>query len=101
LRTDSTGLSELIADWKTMAMRRQRNARRSSPARPMMSMGIEVSGLKVTVPPTSRAGARNSRVTAYARVDFPQPLSPAMPSTSPRARSKLTSRTAWVGWFRP
>ena len=36
----------------------------------------------------------SSRMIAPASEDFPQPDSPASPSVSPAARSKLTPRTA-------
>src|ERR1039458_5828554 len=48
-------------------------------------------------PPVIYAGGLSIRGSAYASVDLPHPLSPAMPSTSPRRNSIVTSRTARVG----
>jgi len=49
-----------------------------------------------TSPPVITPGSRSSRVAAYASVDFPLPLSPARPRTSPRRSTRFASFTACV-----
>ena len=48
-------------------------------------------------PPVMTAGGGRMRRMAWATVDLPLPDSPAMPSTSPRARSNYTWSTARTG----
>ena len=44
----------------------------------------------------TRPGASSSWMIERPSVDFPDPLSPTTPSTSPRRRSKLDASTAWI-----
>jgi hypothetical protein len=38
----------------------------------------------------------SSIMKTFDNVDFPQPDSPTMPSTSPSCKARLTSSTAWI-----
>ncbi|BAA29594.1 123aa long hypothetical protein [Pyrococcus horikoshii OT3] len=51
--------------------------------------------LKIAFPPLCVIGGF-LRIREWTRVDFPQPLSPAIPNTSPFLTSKLTPSTAFT-----
>jgi hypothetical protein len=77
-----------MAPWNTIAASVQRTAR-SRPGRMVRTSSSSSSTLpEVLVPGGSR------RRTAAARVDLPQPDSPARPRVSPGSRVRLTPRTA-------
>ena len=83
-----TGFSVCSAPWKTIASSVQRTARNRSGASVSTSSPLSSTSPVTSVPCGSR------RRSAPATVDLPQPDSPAMPSVSPRSRSKSTPRTA-------
>ena len=87
----STGLSEFMADWKTMATSCQRKRRSSSGLMARTSLPP-----KEMLPPAIFAGSFRSRMIELAMVDFPQPDSPASPKTSPVPMLKETRSTAVV-----
>ncbi len=88
----STGLSELIGSWKTMAISLPRTARSSS-----SGMFSRSSPSKRTDPLISTP-RRPSRPRAASDVTLlPEPDSPTMPTVAPAATSRLTPSTALTG----
>ena len=86
--TVRTGFSELIAPWNTIAPWVHRTAR-SRPQR----IAVRSSPPSSTVP--VRVALRgSSRRADMARVDFPQPDSPAMPTVPPGSTARSTPSTA-------
>ena len=91
---DITGFSAFIALCMTSEISDHRKIRRQRSPASSMSTGRPLGRWNRTSPPVITPGARSSRVIANARVDLPQPLSPARPSTSPRCRTRSASATA-------
>src|SRR5580704_14676066 len=92
----STGLSEFIEPCGTSAMPARRSARIPSSSRSPSRVPANH-----TSPASIRPGGLIKRRIDNAKVDFPEPDSPASPNRSPGARAKLTSSTACTlpsGW---
>ena len=88
--TESTGFSEVMGSWKTMAISRPRTRRISSSESRRRSRP-----LNQTSPPTIRpAGAATRRMTESALTLLPQPDSPTRATVSPSRTSQETSSTA-------
>ena len=92
-----TGLSECMAPWNTIDAPAQRTAR----SRPQL-MVEDVLAVEQHAAGHGRASPGSSRSSARARVDLPEPDSPATPSFSPRPRVRSTPRTAGTSppWVR-
>ena len=87
--TVSTGLSALMALWKTMEASRQRQ-RRS----PLAVERADVGAGDAQSRRATSASAGRRRRSAWPMVDLPLPDSPARPKISPSTMSKLTWSTA-------
>lgn len=86
--TRCTALRECIAPWKTMEAPAQRTAR----TRPHFMVSTSSPSRRIS--PVTRVPAGSSRSSVSARVDLPQPDSPAMPSFWPAFTVRFTPRTA-------
>ena len=86
----STGLSDVIGSWNTIAMSLPRTARIASSSSASKSMPASL-----TEPPAIRpGGSGTSRIRDNAVMLLPQPDSPTMASVSCGASEKLTPSTA-------
>ena len=87
--TRITGLSEAAGSWKIMPISLPRT-RRISPRADRADRGRSSRSARRR----SRPGSGTSRMMDRASIDLPQPDSPTMPTTSPRATAKETPSTA-------
>ena len=85
----STGLSEVIGSWNTIAISAPRISRSSSSDSAVISRPR-----KRIEPATMRAGSSSRFMIDLAATLLPEPDSPTMPSVSPRCSVKLTPSTA-------
>jgi hypothetical protein len=78
------GLSEPYGSWNTICIRRRSG----------LSSASEAWAISTPSNLIEPASGSISRMIIRASVDFPQPLSPTMPSVSPAARRRDASSTA-------
>ena len=84
----ASGSSAAWGSWKIIDMRRPRMACMARSEMVVMS-----SSPRRIVPPAWRIAGGSKRMTAWAVIDFPQPLSPTIAITSPCATEKLMPST--------